>query len=99
MRHVHHELLAPWADVWWRWSEKWGLRASIIRDLTHESVDSLRLVLVRHSEDHVIRLGFRVSDSGNDLSFVFDIEPAIGGVPTAPPFDPQDEVDFGEFRR
>ena len=98
LRQQHHEATAPWFDGWWRWSEKWGLRASAIKDITKDSVDSVRLVLVRFSDDHVIRLGVKLR-SGHDFSLVLSLEPAIGGVPTAAPFDPQDEIDFGEFRR
>ena len=94
IRHVHKEVLAPWADVYWRWSEKWAARASVIRDFESGRAETARFSVIRFSEDHSIELGFSIRNGGDDFGVVLDLQPLIGGTPLRSPFDPRDRIDF-----
>jgi len=92
IRHVHAEDLAPWFDGYWRWNEKWGVRLEALKDFERARADSLRLVLLRFSPDHIFDFGITVRHGGNDLGVVFDVLPAIGGDPLKAPYEPHDQV-------
>ncbi len=96
IRHVRDEARAVWFDGYLRWSDKWASRVSAIHDfLEGDRNQTLRVSLLRHSPDHVIEVGVTVRHGGEDVGFYVDFEPAIGGSPLAPPFDPREEIDFG----
>jgi hypothetical protein len=94
LRHVHHEFMAPWFDAWWRWDEKWAIRASAIRDFSNPDTGSFRATLFRISEDHAIEAGLTLRNGGRDVGFVLELHPAVGGVPVDPPFSPHDTIDY-----
>ncbi len=64
------------ADVGWRFSEKYGLRAQAVYDFKNDS-ETYRLSLRRHSLDHVFDFGFRLRDGAFGVEL--DLRPAIGG--------------------
>ena len=100
MRYVRRRSTSITADLSWRFSEKYGLRFLEIVDLD-EGENLTRLLLRRHSEDHIIQFGLSLRNS-DDLNLELSIEPAIGGVTTrgARAFKDEPDLDqWGTFSR
>ena len=64
------------ADVGWRFSEKYGIRAQVVYDFENDA-ETYRLVMRRFSIDHVFDFGFRIRDG--EFGVELDLRPAIGG--------------------
>jgi hypothetical protein len=94
VRHVRDELLAPWANVYWRWSPKWGLSLSGIQDVEEGDASYYQARFLRFSPDHVLVFGLTVKDDGRDVGVFFDFMPAIGGQTLSTPFDPRERIDL-----
>jgi hypothetical protein len=94
IRHVHQEVLAPWIDVYWRWSEKWAARVSAIRDYESGRAETIRASLIRFGDDHSIEFGLALRNGGDDVGIIIELQPLIGGTPLRSPFGPRDRIDF-----
>jgi hypothetical protein len=94
VRFVQDETLGPWAELYWRYSEKWALRTSGFYDFEKSASQRYRISVLRFSDDHFFELGVTVRDGWDDLSIVFNFLPAIGGVPLTDPFDLNDNLDY-----
>ena len=94
VRHIQHEILAPWFEVYGKWNEKWGARVNGIGDFNGSSGANLRMSVLRFSDDHVIEVGLTLRDGGRDGGVFFNFQPSIGGAPLASPFDPRESVDY-----
>jgi hypothetical protein len=94
VRQVRDELLAPWANVYWRWAEKWALSASGMQDIHDGDISYYQARVLRFSPDHVLTFGLNVKDDGSDIGVFFDFTPAIGGKMLDHPFNPRESIDF-----
>ncbi|MCC7136899.1 MAG: hypothetical protein IT460_00555 [Planctomycetes bacterium] len=92
LRQVHDKALGPWVDAYWRWDPKWAIRVAAYEDLERSGDGSVRLSLLRFSDDHVFQLGVTAKQAGRDLGVFVDVLPAIGGRPTRSPFQARDDV-------
>jgi hypothetical protein len=79
IRWVQDAYFAPVLDLWWRWSEKYGLRFYESYDFRGDE-NTMRLVFRRYSLDHVLEFGFTAVDA-DDVSLELSVAPAIGGRP------------------
>jgi hypothetical protein len=94
IRYVRDETFGPITEVYWRYAPKWGFRSSLFVDFERSADPRFKLSLYRYSEDHFFEVGATIRDGGDDVSFVFNFLPAIGGIPISEPFDPRSDLDF-----
>jgi hypothetical protein len=74
--YVRGEAAAPFVDLSWRWSEKYGLRVLEQYDYKNRE-NRTRIVLGRYSADHTWFVGISLRGT-DDVGFEFNFQPTIG---------------------
>jgi hypothetical protein len=92
VRYLEDEILAPWIDAYFRWNEKWGARLAAVEDVEAGGGGSLRLSLLRFSEDHQLEAGITLREDGSDVGVFFNLVPSVGGEPLRWPFQAHDDI-------